>query len=91
MVGLAALNALHQERDLVRKLAQTFKAPAEELESRVADSLEELRSTQRELASLQSKLALAKLPALLEAKQEIAGNKFWLKPLRASLLTLSKS
>ncbi len=73
MVGLAALNALHQERDLIRKLAQTFKAPAEELESRVADSLEELRSTQRELASLQSKLALAKLPALLEAKQEIAG------------------
>ena len=75
LVGIEALNTLHQERNLVRKLAQTLKAPAEEVETRIADSLEELRVTQRELAALQSKLALAQLPALLEKAQEIAGKK----------------
>jgi alanyl-tRNA synthetase len=75
LVGMDALNALHQERNLVRKLAQTLKAPAEEVETRIADSLEELRVTQRELAALQSKLALAQLPGLLEKAQEIAGKK----------------
>jgi alanyl-tRNA synthetase len=75
LVGIEALNTLHQERNLVRKLAQTLKAPAEEVETRIADSLEELRVTQRELADLQSKLALAQLPALLEKAQEIAGKK----------------
>lgn len=72
LVGMEALSALHQERNLIRKLALTLKAPADEIETRVSDSLEELRSTQRELISLQNKLALAKLPALLESKRLIS-------------------
>jgi alanyl-tRNA synthetase len=75
LVGMDALNALHQERNLIRKIAQNLKAPAEEVETRIADSLEELRVTQRELAALQSKLALAQLPALLEKAKEITGKK----------------
>jgi alanyl-tRNA synthetase len=73
LVGIEALNTLHQERNLIRKLAQTLKAPADEVEARVSDSLEELRNTQRELAALQSKLAMAQLPSLLEEAKEISG------------------
>lgn len=71
LVGIEALNALHEERNLVRRLAQTLRAPAEEIEIRITDALEELRSSQRQLTTLQSKLALAELPALLEATQLI--------------------
>lgn len=73
MVGMDALATLHRERNLIRKLANTLKAPVDELEARISDSLDELRSTQRELANLQSKLALEQLPKLLESAREIAG------------------
>jgi alanyl-tRNA synthetase len=73
LVGMEALSTLHQERNLIRRLAATLKAPAHEIESRVTDSLEELRLAQRELASVQSKLALERLPALLASKQTAGG------------------
>ena len=72
-VGFDALSALHQERDLVKRLAQTIKSPADELESKITDSLEELKRTQRELSILKNQLALAQLPALLAAKQSVNG------------------
>ena len=72
-VGFDALNALHQERDLVKRLAQTIKSPLDELESKISDSLEELKRTQRELSTLKNQLALAQLPALLAAKQSVNG------------------
>jgi alanyl-tRNA synthetase len=73
LVGVDALNSLHMERDLIKRLAQTIKSPIDELENRISDSLEELRSTQRELAALRSQLALAQLPALIAAKQPVNG------------------
>ena len=73
IVGFEALSALHAERDLIRRLSLGLKTPAEELENRVTDSLEELRRTQRELAALQSQLALAQLPELLASKSEVSG------------------
>jgi len=73
LVGMEALSTLHQERNLIRRLAATLKAPAHEIESRVTDSLEELRLSQRELATVQSKLALERLPALLASKQTVGG------------------
>ena len=73
LVGMEALSTLHQERNLIRRLAATLKAPANEIESRVTDSLEELRLSQRELATVQSKLALERLPALLASKQTVGG------------------
>lgn len=64
-VGFEALSQLHRERDLVRRLALGLKSPVDELESRIADSVEELRKTQRELSAMQSAMAMAKVPALL--------------------------
>jgi alanyl-tRNA synthetase len=73
LVGIDALSALHQERDLIRRLSQSLKSPADELENKIADSVEELRKTQRELAALQNQLALAQLPALAASAKSVAG------------------
>ena len=73
VVGFEALTLLHQERDLIRRLSANLKSPADELEIRITDSVEELRRTQRELAAMQSQLALAQLPELLAARRSVAG------------------
>uniref|UniRef100_UPI004048DC99 DHHA1 domain-containing protein n=1 Tax=Aquiluna sp. TaxID=2053504 RepID=UPI004048DC99 len=73
MVGFDALSALHQERDLIRRLSVSLKSPADELENRIADSIEELRRTQRELSAVQNQLALGQLPALASTVKQISG------------------
>lgn len=73
LVGMAALSQLHQERDLIRRLSQSLKAPAAEIEAKVSDSIEQLRETQKQLSALQAKLALAKLPDLLAAAKDAGG------------------
>jgi alanyl-tRNA synthetase len=72
-VGIDALRNLTRERDLVKRLAASVKAPAAELESKIADALEELRQANRKIAELEAAQALAKLPALLASATEIAG------------------
>ena len=73
MVGFDALSALHQERDLIRRLSVSLKSPVDELENRIADSIEELRRTQRELSAMQNQLALGQLPALASTVKQISG------------------
>ena len=73
LVGIDAFNALAQERDLVRRLAGTIKAPAAELESRIADSLEQLRAAQKRIAELEAGQALAMMPSLAAASKKVAG------------------
>jgi alanyl-tRNA synthetase len=73
IVGFEALSTLHKERDLIRRLSLSLKSPADELEGKISDALEELRRTQKELAALENQLALSQLPDLLANKQEIAG------------------
>jgi alanyl-tRNA synthetase len=73
LVGIEALNTLHHERNLIRRLASSLKAPVNEVEARISESLEELRAAHRELAVLQSKLALSQLPAMLQESKEISG------------------
>lgn len=73
MVGIDALRNLTKERDLVRRLAATIKAPAAEVEVRIADALEELRVANRRIAELEAQAALSKLPELIASAQQIAG------------------
>jgi alanyl-tRNA synthetase len=73
IVGFDALSTLHKERDLIRRLALTLKSPAEELEGKITDSLEQLRRTQKELSALQNQLALNQLPTLLASRQSVTG------------------
>jgi alanyl-tRNA synthetase len=72
-VGIDALRNLTRERDLVKRLAASIKAPASELEIKIADALEELRQANRKIAELEAAQALAKLPALLASAQDVAG------------------
>lgn len=72
-VGIDALRNLTRERDLVKRLAASIKAPASELEIKIADALEELRQANRKIAELEAAQALAKLPALLASAQDGAG------------------
>ena len=75
MVGLDALRALTQERDMIRRLAAEFKAQPTDLEQRISDSLEELRLANKRISELESAQAMSQLPKLLEQAQEIAGHK----------------
>jgi alanyl-tRNA synthetase len=73
LVGIDALHALTHERDLIRKLAATYKAPTGELESKINDSLEELKVLQRKVADLEARAALSLVPSLVESATKIAG------------------
>lgn len=73
LVGMDAFNALAEERNLVRRLAATIKAPTIELESRIADSLEQLRAAQKRIAELEAGQALAMVPQLAAAAKKVAG------------------
>lgn len=73
LVGIDAFNALTQERNLVRRLASTIKAPAAELEARIADSLDQLRAAQKRISELEASQALAMVPSLAAASKKVAG------------------
>ena len=73
-VGIDALRSLVADRALVRRLAGELKAPASELEQRIQDAFEEQRRLQRQLAELNAKAAMSKLPQLAAAKSVVGGN-----------------
>ena len=75
MVGFEALKSLIAERDLIRRLSSELKAPISELETRISDSLEELKLAQRKIADLEAAQALSKLPEMLNAAIEISGKR----------------
>ena len=73
LVGIDALRALSAERDLTRRLAASLKAPATELESRIADALDELKSAQKHIAELESAQAMQLVPKLAAEATKVAG------------------
>ena len=72
-VGLGALTSLLSERDLVRRLALSLKAPAQELEARIGQALEDLKSAQRKVSLLEGQQALKLVPEILASSTKIAG------------------
>jgi alanyl-tRNA synthetase len=73
LVGIDALRSLTAERELTRRLAANLKAPASELEARIASALEELKVAQKRISELESAQAMQLLPALVAAATKIAG------------------
>lgn len=73
-VGIAALRSLISERNILRRLSSELKAPQSELETRFAESLEQLKLTQKALEELKLKSALAELTALVGSAQTIGGH-----------------
>ncbi|MCF8528460.1 MAG: alanine--tRNA ligase [Aquiluna sp.] len=75
LVGFEAFDALRQERDLIKKLALTLKAPTSELEDRITASLEDLKIAQKRISELEAKESLAHAPALIAAATEIGSHR----------------
>lgn len=73
LVGIEAFRALAIERALVARLTDVFKAPREQLEDRIAETIEELKVAQKKLASLQSGALMERIPAALAASESVAG------------------
>ncbi|MFY7820004.1 MAG: alanine--tRNA ligase [Rhodoluna sp.] len=53
-VGIEAIRALNAERALVSRLTEGLKLPKEQIEERIFATIEELKSAQKRLASLQA-------------------------------------
>jgi alanyl-tRNA synthetase len=73
LVGIDALRALTAERELTRRLAANLKTPASELEARIQDTLEELKTAQKRISELESAQALQLVPQLLASTTKISG------------------
>ena len=67
LVGIEAFRALAVERALVSRLSEAFKAPREQLEDRIASTIEELKQAQRKLASLQAASLATRIPELISS------------------------
>jgi len=61
-VGIEAFRSLAAERVLVSRLSDALKAPREQLEARLASTVEELKTASRKLASLQSQALQVRIP-----------------------------
>ncbi len=73
LVGIDALRALTAERELTRRLAASLKAPATELEARIADALDELKSAQKRIVELETAQAMQLVPKLAAEATKVAG------------------
>jgi alanyl-tRNA synthetase len=73
LVGIDALRALTADREITRRLASTIKAPVTELETRISDALDELKSAQKRIAELEAEQAMQLLPSLVAAATKVAG------------------
>lgn len=74
-VGLDAFRHLAAERALVNQLTGMLKVPSDQLADRISSTLEKLRSTEKELASLRKQQVLAQASSLAEKAQESSGVK----------------
>ncbi len=73
LVGIDALRSLSADREITRRLAATVKAPTTELESRISDALDELKTAQKRIAELEAQQAMQLLPSLVAAATKVAG------------------
>ena len=73
LVGIDAFRHLSAERALVSRLAEVLKAPREQLEERLTNSLADLKDAQRRLASYQAAELANQIPKLLSAAENING------------------
>ena len=73
LVGIDALRSLTADREITRRLAATVKAPTTELESRINDALDELKTAQKRIADLEAQQAMQLLPSLVAAATKVAG------------------
>ncbi|MEY4366640.1 MAG: hypothetical protein RLZ28_55, partial [Actinomycetota bacterium] len=76
LVGIEAFRTLANERALVSRLAESLKSPREQLEERLAATIEELRAAQRKLAAIQTAALAQQIPAFYSDAKAIGNLKF---------------
>ncbi|MQA15810.1 MAG: alanine--tRNA ligase [Pseudonocardiaceae bacterium] len=73
LVGLDAFRFLAREHVLVAQLSEQLKARPEELPERIGQTVERLRSAERELEALRATAALSSAGALAEGAEQVSG------------------
>ncbi|MCB5185127.1 alanine--tRNA ligase [Methylobacillus gramineus] len=73
--GDVALQHIQQQQNLLADAASAFKAPATELAGKISQTLEQVKSLEKELARLKSKLASSQGDELAEQAVDINGVK----------------
>ncbi len=73
LVGLDAFRFLAREHVLVNQLAEQFKARPEELPERIGQTVERLRSAERELGALRVSAARSSAGSLADSAEQVAG------------------
>ena len=76
LVGIEAFRAFATERALVARLSDMLKAPKDQLEERLASTVEELKAAQRKLAALQTGQLATRIPELLNSAVSVGQTKF---------------
>jgi alanyl-tRNA synthetase len=76
LVGIEAFRAFATERALVARISDALKAPKDQLEERIASTVEELKAAQRKLSSLQTGQLATRIPELLNSAESVGQTKF---------------
>ncbi len=73
VTGEGSLGRVHQEEETLKEIAQLLKSSDAELKTKVQALLEEVKSKDRELVSLKSKLAGSLVDEVLGKKKDVKG------------------
>lgn len=76
LVGFEAFQALAKEKMLVQRLTDILKVPSENVAERITQSLEELKTAQRKLASAVAESLKSKIPELVASAKAVGAHKF---------------
>ncbi len=76
LVGLDAFRYLAREHVLVSQLTELFRVPAEEVPDRVRQTVERLRTAEKELEKLRGAAALSGAAELAESARDVSGVAF---------------
>jgi alanyl-tRNA synthetase len=73
VTGEGSLGKVREEEEILKEVSQLLKSSNNELKTKVQNLLEEMKSKERELASLKSKLAGSLVEEVLAKKKDIKG------------------
>jgi alanyl-tRNA synthetase len=76
LVGIEAFRAFATERALVSRLTDLLKSPKEQLEERLTQTIDDLKSAQRKLSALQAGQLATRIPELVASAIKLGNSKF---------------
>jgi alanyl-tRNA synthetase len=73
LVGFEAFQSLASEKILVQALTESLRVPKEQLLEKLSQTVEDLKTAQRKLASLAASELKTQIPEIISASKEISG------------------